>query len=108
MNSANSAFDKQEGGSHYKDLKIQPMEYALANNLNYAQANSIKYITRYKAKNGLEDLKKAIHCLELLISYEYGESDMFSDRKTCQPKKREQIKIPREHADFFRESGLLK
>jgi len=65
-----SAFDEQTGGDHYKKLKIQPMQYALANNLNYAQANAIKYITRYKDKNGIEDLKKAIHCLELLMEYE--------------------------------------
>ena len=67
-----NAFDKQTGGNHYKNLVIQPMEYALKNKLNYAQSNAIKYITRYTAKNGLEDLKKAIHCIELLIEYEYG------------------------------------
>ncbi len=65
-----SAFDVQEGGSHYKDMKIQPMEYALANNLNYGQANAIKYISRYKNKNGMEDLNKAIHCIQLLIEFE--------------------------------------
>lgn len=67
-----SAFDKQEAGSHYKDMKIQPMEFALANNLNYGQSNAIKYICRYKNKNGIEDIRKAIHCLELLAEYEYG------------------------------------
>ena len=67
-----SAFDKQISGNHYKSLKIQPMQYALENNLNYGQANAIKYITRYKSKNGLEDLKKAIHCIELLIDHEYN------------------------------------
>jgi hypothetical protein len=65
-----SAFDKQEGGNHYKDLAIQPMTYALENKLNYAQANVVKYVTRYKNKNGIEDLKKAIHTLELLIEHE--------------------------------------
>ena len=65
--------EKQVAGNHYKKLKIQPMKYNLANNLNYAQANAIKYITRYKDKNGIEDLEKAIHCLELLISFEKGE-----------------------------------
>jgi hypothetical protein len=67
-----SMFDKQHGGSHYSSMKIQPMEFALANNLNYGQANAIKYICRYENKNGLEDLKKAIHCIELLIEYKYG------------------------------------
>lgn len=64
------AFGRQVAGNHYSKLGVQPMEYALKNNLNYAQANAIKYITRYKDKNGVEDLKKAIHCLELLIEHE--------------------------------------
>lgn len=66
----NSAFGKQIAGNHYSKLKIQPMEYNLANNLNYGQANAIKYVTRYKDKNGIEDLKKAIHCIQLLIEFE--------------------------------------
>lgn len=65
-----SALDKQEGGSHYKKYKIQPVEYAMANGLNYCQANAIKYITRYKDKGGLEDLRKAIHNIEILIELE--------------------------------------
>ena len=67
------ASDKQVEGDHYKKLNIQPMQYCLANDLNYGQANAIKYITRYKDKNGIEDLKKAIHCIELLIQFEEGE-----------------------------------
>lgn len=70
-----SAFETQVGASHYKDMKIQPMEYALANNLNLAQGNVVKYVSRYKAKNGKEDLEKAIHCIQLLIEHEYGEDN---------------------------------
>jgi len=66
---------KQVGGSHYKKYKVQPIEYAMANNLNYCQANAIKYVTRYKDKNGIEDLRKAIHNIELLIELEEIESD---------------------------------
>ena len=68
-----SSMVKQVGGSHYKKYKIQPVEYAMANNLNYCQANSIKYITRYKDKGGIEDLHKAIHNLEILIELEEKE-----------------------------------
>jgi len=64
------ASDVQVAGNHYSKLKIQPMQYCLENNLNYGQSNTIKYITRYKDKNGIEDLKKAIHCIELLIEFE--------------------------------------
>ena len=61
---------KQVGGSHYKNYSIQPIEYAMANGLNYCQANAIKYITRYRDKNGIEDLRKAIHNIEILIELE--------------------------------------
>lgn len=68
-----SAWQKQEGGSHYKNLKIQPMQYALENKLDYAQANVVKYVTRHKEKNGKEDLLKAIHNIELMIEFYYGD-----------------------------------
>lgn len=62
--------DTQVGGKHYKVYKIQPIEYAMANGLNYCQANVIKYTTRYRDKGGIEDLRKAIHNLEILIELE--------------------------------------
>ena len=66
-----SALEVQEGGEHYKKLKIQPVEYINANNLSYFQGNVVKYVTRYKDKNGEQDLRKAIHYLELIIELEY-------------------------------------
>jgi hypothetical protein len=63
---------KQEGGSHYKDLRIQPVEFIHANNIGYFEGNVIKYIVRYKSKNGLQDLLKAKHYIEMLIELEYG------------------------------------
>ena len=66
----NNAWNSQIGGNHYKELKIQPMEFSMANNLNALQHTIIKYITRYKDKNGIEDIKKAIHCCQLLLEYE--------------------------------------
>lgn len=68
-----NAFDTQVGGSHYKDLAIQPMEYALNNKLDYAQANVVKYVTRHAAKGGKEDLLKAKHNIDLMIEFYYGE-----------------------------------
>ena len=72
----NRADNRQVGGDHYKYYKIQPMEYALKNNLNFAQANIIKYVTRYKDKNGIQDLEKALHCIELLIDFEEGKNEI--------------------------------
>ena len=64
--STESALDKQVGGSHYKDFKIQPIEFITANNLSFIQASIIKYICRYDKKNGKEDINKIIHYCELL------------------------------------------
>lgn len=65
-----SNFDTQVGGNHYKDLAIQPLEFIVANNLGFVEGNVVKYVVRYKVKNGLEDLKKARHYLDLLIELE--------------------------------------
>ena len=65
---AQSPLDKQEGGSHYKDLAIQPVEYCLKNNLNYCQSSAIKYVTRAGTKGpAREDVRKAIHFLEIWL-----------------------------------------
>lgn len=58
----------QIGGDHYSNKSIQPIDYILANDLNFCEGNVIKYVTRYKDKNGVEDLKKAMHYLEFLIA----------------------------------------
>ena len=65
-----NALEKQEGGSHYKGYSIQPIEYIHANNIPFAEGSVIKYVTRWRDKNGVADLKKAIHFLELLIELE--------------------------------------
>jgi hypothetical protein len=67
-----NALEKQEGGKHYKGFKIQPIEFIHANNIGYMEANVIKYVCRHKDKNGADDLKKAIHYLEMLLQLEYG------------------------------------
>lgn len=60
----------QVGGTHYKKYEIQPIEYCQQNGLNYCESNVIKYITRWRDKGGLEDLKKAKHMIDLLIEIE--------------------------------------
>lgn len=61
----------QIGGTHYRDMKIQPLDFIMANNLDYCQANVVKYICRHEAKNGREDLEKAKHYIDLLIAAKY-------------------------------------
>ena len=63
----------QEGGGHYKDRGIQPLEYTMKNNLSFCEGNVVKYISRYKSKNGIEDLAKVIHYTLLSAYEEYGE-----------------------------------
>ena len=65
-----SALDTQEGGHHYKDLVIQPIEFIHANNIPYMEGNIIKYVTRWRNKNGITDLRKARHYIDLLIELE--------------------------------------
>lgn len=72
MKKKNNSLDIQVGGSHYKQMVIQPIEYTMANNLNFCQGNIVKYVSRYKAKNGKADLEKAKHYIDLLIDLEYG------------------------------------
>ena len=62
-----SANDTQEGGQHYKRLAIQPWDYILQNNIGYIEGCVIKYVTRWRDKGGVEDLKKARHFLDKLI-----------------------------------------
>lgn len=70
MTQPTSPLDVQVGGNHYKDLKIQPVEYIHANNIGYMEGNVIKYVSRWRAKNGIKDLEKAKHYIELLIQLE--------------------------------------
>jgi hypothetical protein len=69
-----SALDKQVGGKHYKQFKIQPIQYITANNIPYIEGNIIKYISRWRDKGGIDDLDKVIHYVELLKETEVGKS----------------------------------
>lgn len=64
------ALKRQVGGDHYKKMKIQPAEYNHANNIGFLEGEAISYISRWKDKNGIPDIQKAIHVLEILIQLE--------------------------------------
>ena len=63
----------QQSGNHYKNGKIQPIEYSERNNLSMCQGNIIKYVTRHKEKNGVDDLAKVVHYALLEALFVYGE-----------------------------------
>jgi hypothetical protein len=65
-----NALGKQVAGNHYKDLPIQPVEFIYANAIGYFEGNVIKYVSRWRKKNGIADLEKAKHYIELLIELE--------------------------------------
>ena len=67
-----SEFQTQIGSDHYQGYAIQPTEFIQKNRLNWCEGNIIKYVTRHKRKNGIEDLRKAEHYLKLLMEMEYG------------------------------------
>lgn len=64
------ALAEQVGGSHYKNMVIQPVEYMMANGIGFMEGSVIKYVSRWRDKGGLEDLRKARHFLDLLIENE--------------------------------------
>ena len=71
----------QVGGDHYKNLAIQPIEYIHANSIPFAEGSVIKYVTRWRSKNGIADLQKALHFIRLLLELE-------SKRKTKRKSKK--------------------
>ena len=71
MNEGHNPLDVQVGGNHYQQLPIQPIVFAQRNRLGACETLVLKYITRHRLKGGAEDIRKAIHCLELLLELEY-------------------------------------
>jgi hypothetical protein len=68
-----SANDRQTGGSHYLKA-IQPWDYIAANGLDFFEGNIVKYVTRWRQKGGVEDLRKARHYLDKLIEMEANDA----------------------------------
>ena len=69
------ALMKQVGGNHYASMAIQPVEFIVANNLTFLEGNVVKYISRHHAKNGADDVRKAIHYCELILRMIYHDTD---------------------------------
>lgn len=65
-----TANETQVGGDHYKEKSIQPWDFIAANQLGYFEGNIVKYVSRWRDKGGINDLKKARHYLDKLIELE--------------------------------------
>ena len=59
--------ERQIGGSHYKNFRIQPYEFISKNDLSFFQGCVVKYVCRYLKKDKIKDLEKIIHYCELEI-----------------------------------------
>ena len=66
-------WDKQHGGSHYQNFKIQPSKFVVENELLFPEGCAIKYICRHRLKGKRQDLEKAIHFIEMIIERDYGD-----------------------------------
>ena len=70
-----SAYKKQIGGSHYRNMVVQPSEFINKNKLPFAEGSAIKYICRHAAKGKQEDIQKAIHYLEMILERDYSKKE---------------------------------
>ena len=70
-----SAYKKQIGGSHYKNMVVQPSEFINKNKLLFAEGNAIKYICRHAHKGGKQDLEKAKHYIDMIIERDYLQTE---------------------------------
>lgn len=61
-----------ETPKHYESA-ITPVEYIVANGLDFLRGNVVKYVSRDKKKNGAEDIRKAIHYCQMILKYNYNE-----------------------------------
>ena len=65
-----SANDYMVGGGHYKNRKFETWDVILDWNLGYLDGNAVKYLSRWRSKGGVQDLKKAAHYIQKLIEVE--------------------------------------
>ena len=72
-------YNKQIGGSHYKDMVEQPSEFINKNKLLFAEGNAIKYICRHAHKGEVQDLEKAKHYIDMIIERDYGPQESWID-----------------------------
>jgi hypothetical protein len=70
MSNSGKINDIQIGGDHYKTKTIQPWDFIAANKLGYFEGNVVKYVSRWRDKGGVDDLRKARHYLDKLLEIE--------------------------------------
>ena len=101
-------YKKQVGGSHYKNMKIQPAQFINENNLPFAEGNAIKYICRHRHKGEVQDLEKAKHYIDMIIERDYGNyiKPLPHGFTLTQPKDPDMIPMTEE--EEYRNAGITK
>lgn len=95
------ALDHQVGGSHYVGRAIQPVEFWKANLLGGCESSIVKYLTRWRDKGGVEDLRKARHFLEI-IREDKDYQQYMTDVRLAYPILAPRCLVPREYNDANR------
>lgn len=68
-------FNTQVGGSHYKNMVIEPGIYCELNGLSSFESGVVKYVSRHRNKNGAQDIDKAGHLIEAIRQTCYGKDE---------------------------------
>lgn len=92
-----TALKNQVGGDHYKNLKIQPVEYITENGIPFIEGSVIKYVTRWRSKGGVKDLEKARHFLDILIEMNKEPTE----EPTKEPKKEKVLELESNSRPLF-------
>ena len=101
-------YETQIGGSHYKDMKIQPSKFINDNKLLFAEGNAIKYICRHAHKGEVQDLEIAKHYIDMIIERDYGtHSKPLPYGFTLTPSKDPDM-IPMTEEEEYRNAGITK
>lgn len=77
------ALQRQVAGSHYKTLAIQPVEYSMVNQLGFCEGNVVKYVSRWRTKGGIDDLRKAAHYLQFIQESKEYRHTLHAIRMRC-------------------------
>ena len=89
MNMSQTLKKKNENGivchpSHYNQ-GIEMWDYAYSHNLDFFECNIVKYVTRWRDKNGLQDLLKAKEYLDKLIFNEQNKNTQVKSSRQLMP-----------------------
>ena len=103
-----NVYKKQIGGSHYKNMVVQPSEFINKNKLQFAEGNAIKYICRHAYKGEVQDLEKAKHYIDMIIERDYGDHTKPLPYGFTLTKPKDPDMTPMTEEEEYRNAGITK